>query len=276
MTDVPKLTILIGPQTRMAFALNAHIRENRPYLTGKGMTVLPSRLASPLVRRALDARPLDERKAEFDKATENRPAFLAAINLLGPPHAGLVRGELFPDAEVSLAGLDPIVGDARIVLAIEPLPAFFLAAPSDPLEDRVRKTSWEVLYELSWYELLAELVELLPEASFLVLTGARETLNVAELLRRLLGDESENVPLPHILLRHLISETGHAVLDRMVERGKPDPETLSDLYQSFVLRPTLQDLRERLGIDKTTSILMDQRFEEDLERIATLPRVEVF
>ena len=55
MTDLPKLTILLGPQTRMAFALNAHIRENRPYLTGKGMTVLPSRLASPLVRRALDA-----------------------------------------------------------------------------------------------------------------------------------------------------------------------------------------------------------------------------
>ena len=275
MTDLPKLTILLGPQTRMAFALNAHIRENRPYLTGKGMTVLPSRLASPLVRRALDGRPLDERKAEFDEAVKNQPAVLAAINLLGPPHAGLVKGELFPDAEVSLAGLDPIIGDARIVMAIEPLPAFFLAAPSDPLEDRVRRTPWEVLYELSWFELLSELVELLPVASFLVVTGARQSLDVAALSRRLLGDESERVPQPYILLRHLISETGHAVLDRMVERGTPDAETLTDLYQSFAVRPTLLDLRDRLGIDKTTAILLEQRFEEDLENIAKLPRVEV-
>jgi hypothetical protein len=116
---------------------------------------------------------------------------------------------------------------------------------------------------------------LLPVASFLVVTGARENIDVADLSRRLLGDESENLPLPHILLRHLISETGHAVLDRMVERGTPDAETLADLYKSFALRPTPQDLRERLGIDKTTAILLQQRFEEDLEKIATLPRVEV-
>ena len=160
-------------------------------------------------------------------------------------------------------------------MAIEPLPAFFLAAPSDPLEDRVRKTPWEVLYELSWFELLTELVELLPAASFMVLNGARDTLDVADISRRLLGDESANLPQPHILLRHLISDTGHAVLDRMVERGTPDPETLADLYQSFALRPKRQDLRERLGMDKTTGILLEQRFDEDLEKIAKLPRVEV-
>ena len=99
--------------------------------------------------------------------------------------------------------------------------------------------------------------------------------DVAALSRRLLGDESERVPQPYILLRHLISETGHAVLDRMVERGTPDAETLTDLYQSFAVRPTLLDLRDRLGIDKTTAILLEQRFEEDLENIAKLPRVEV-
>ena len=39
MPDLPGLTIILGPQTRVSLALNAYLRDNRQYLTGKGMTV---------------------------------------------------------------------------------------------------------------------------------------------------------------------------------------------------------------------------------------------
>ncbi|MEM7631039.1 MAG: hypothetical protein AAF227_03330, partial [Pseudomonadota bacterium] len=140
----------------------------------------------------------------------------------------------------------------------------------------VRRTPWEMLYELSWHELLSELVELLPDASFLVLSGQRVGAKLPELEARLVGAINEPLPSPHALLRHLITETGVAVLDRMLANEAPDAATLLDLYGSFAQASTLQERRERLGIDKVTGILLDQRFEEDLAAIETLPRVEVF
>lgn len=276
MASLPVLTILLGPQTRVSLALNAHLRENRQHLHDQGMIALPSRLASPMVRRALDDRPLEERLAEFTAATAAGPAILSAINMFGPPQAGLAKGELFPDAELTLAGLDPIIGPARIVLAIDALPEFFLAAQSDALEDRVRKTPWEVLFELSWYDLVNELVALLPTAQFLILAGPTVGAALPRLEEALLGAAAGTLPSPYTLLRHLISETGSAVLDRMLERGAPDADTLADLFQSFAMTAPLSEQKERLGLDKVTSILLDQRFEEDLGRIAALPRVEIF
>ena len=276
MSDLPDLTILLGPQTRLSLALNAHLRENRQYLYDEGLVALPTRLASPLVRRALDDRPLEERLSEFRSAIEAGPAILSAVNMFGPPQAGLAKGELFPDAELTLAGLDPIVGPARIVLAVDVLPEFFLAAQSEALEERVRKTPWEVLFELSWYELVSELVDLLPAATFLVLAGARAGKDLRRLETMLLGRSAGSLPHPHSLLRHLVSETGAAVLDRMLARGTPDDGTLADLYQSFAVTSSLEERKERLGLDKVTGILLEQRFEEDLERIATLPRVTLF
>ncbi|MGR3515352.1 MAG: hypothetical protein ACU0GG_21520 [Paracoccaceae bacterium] len=276
MQPLPDLTILLGPQTRLSLAVNAHLRENRQYLHTRGIRALPSRLASPMVRRALDDRPLEERAAEFKAATEGRAAVLSAINMFGPPQAGLAKGELFPDAELTLAGLDPIIGGARILLAIDVLPEFFIAAQSDALEDRVRKTPWEILYELSWYELVNELVALLPSAQFLILTDAGVGRDLKKLEATLLGEAAQNMPHPYTLLRHLINSTGTAVLDRMHAQGVPEEATLTELYRSFVAVAGPAQHRERLGLDKVTGILLQQRFEEDLEKIASLPRVEVF
>lgn len=276
MTDLPPLTVLLGPQTRVALALNAHLRENRQFLSSKGITALPSRLASPILRRAVDERAEDERLEEFSERTTPRPALLSAINMFGPPEAGLSKGELFPDAELKFAGLAPLLGAARIVISIDTLPAFFLAAQSEPLEERVRRTAWEVLYELSWSELVSELVDFLPDADFMIVTGAIPGKDLARLAEELMGPHSADLPSPLTFLRHLISETGHAVLARILERGAPDAATIADLYKSFALRPTPADLRDRLGIDKLTGILLDQRFEEDIEKIAALPRVTVF
>ena len=57
------------------------------------------------------------------------------------------------------------------MLAIDPLPEFFLAAGSEGLEARVRNTGWEYLYEISWAELVREVAAMLPGSPILVLTG---------------------------------------------------------------------------------------------------------
>lgn len=274
MSDLPELTFLLGPQTFMSLALNNFVRTNRPFFA-QSLNLLPSRIASPILRRASDARPEKERVEEFEKSAANRPAFYSSVNFFGPPHAALLGGEMFPSAETMLAGLASVSANARIILCIDSLPTFFLSARSDVLESRVRRTPWELLYELSWADLIREVVETLPAAEFLVLTPNGTMRAPQTLLRCLFGPQSENAPGADVFLKTQITETGHAVLARVAESGPPGDGTLAEIYASFARRPGLNDMNERLGIDKTTSILLAQRFEEDLEEMRSFDRTEV-
>ena len=275
MDDLPPLTLLLGPQTMVSLALNTLVREHRFAFGGKGMTVMPSRIASSLIRRCLDARPLKERQADLAAELPRKPAFLSAINFFGPPEAGLAKRELFPDAEAGLAGLAELAPGARIILAVDPLPEFFLAAGSDGLENRVRRTPWEDLYELGWADLVREVVEMLPESPVLVLTGRGAGAATGDVLARLFGNGVAALPETQPFMRQMIDRTGHAVLARMLERGPPDKAMLAEVFTSFVRTPTREDIAERLGIDKVTRALLDQRFAEDIEFIRAIPGVEV-
>lgn len=275
MTAPADLTILLGPQTTAGQALNTVIRENRHRLSDAGLSTFPARLATPLLRRAYDERPHDVRIKEFETSTQRRPAFLSAVNFLGPPHAGLAQSELFPDAELALAGLAEVAPKARLIMAIDPLPAFFLAAGSSALEARVQSTPWEILYELSWADLIRAVTDTLPEAKLLILTtrGVGETHGTV--LQRLFGEYASHIAPPTGLLRYLITETGRAVLDRLEAQSAPDANTLEEIYASFALTAQPALVSEKLGIDKVTGLLLDQRFEEDLDAIRAMPRVEV-
>ena len=70
-----------------------------------------------------------------------------------------------------------------------------------------------------------------------------------------------------------MTETGRAVLDRMTDA--PGQSLFEELYDSFADRPSLADMFARLGIEKITAALLDQRYTEDLDAIAALPRAEV-
>lgn len=275
MTDLPPLTILLGPQTSVSLALNAIAREQRAVLANAGLAAWPSRLSAPLLRRCLDDRPPYERETEFATETAIRPAFMSAVNFFGPPQAGMMKGEMFPDAEKSLAGLSDIAPKARILIGIDTLPAFFLAAGSEPLEARVRRTSWEVLYDLSWADLVREIKAALPDSALIVLTPDGAGRYAEGTLRRLLGDAVDALPDRRALLRAAIADTGRAVLDRLVTEGDPPQETLAELYASFAVRPTPGNVQQRLAIDKVTAALLDQRFAEDVDAIQMLPGIEV-
>ena len=50
---------------------------------------------------------------------------------------------------------------------------------------------------------------------------------------------------------------------------------LGELYASFAVRPDPLEIRTRLGIEKITATLLDQRFADDMDAIRSLPRTEV-
>ncbi len=275
MSEVPPLTILLGPVTSVSLALNTLARTNWRILRNAGVTVHTNRPASMLLRRHLGSEPAEARALGFQQETAKRPAFLSALNFFGPPQAGLIKGEMFPDAELALAGLVDIAPVARYVICIDTLPAFFLAAGSDALEARAHRTSWEALYALSWADLAREIKAALPASDLVVLTPDGTGRRSVGILKHLFGEAAVALPDAHALLRARVGETGQAVLDRLLAEGTPSPEMLDEFQASFAVRATRADLKDRLGLDKVTTALLEQRFLEDLDVLHGLPGTEV-
>lgn len=269
------LTLLLGPQTRLGLAINALVRQQAGLFKKAGLRTLPARLSQPLMRRHLDPEEaLDARREAFSKDIEGT-TFLSAVSFLGPPPVSLGERELLPEAERWLAALGELSPSSHIILTIDRLPAFFMAAGSAPLERRVRNTPWEVLYELSWSDLIGEILVALPDCKLSVLTPGLAAVRSPETLKLLFGDAADALPDPYVLLRAVISETGHVVLDRLLAEGTPSITTLEDLSTSLSTVPTAEMIHERLGMDKLTQTLLNQRFEEDLEVIGEMAGIEV-
>lgn len=272
----PDLTVFIGPQSRHGLAVNLAVRDNRPAMIRAGLNAQPTRMASPALRALADPdKTLEERRTAFDALTAEGPAFYSALNFLGAPHKGFHKAELFPEAESQLGGLAEVAGERafRLIIAPDTLPDLFLAAGSAVLEDRVRATPWEQLYEIDWADLIADTHCALPQAEILVLTHKGTTLGGSALLERLFGSAAGAVDRRQFL-REGLTTTGQAVLDRMGETV-PSDEVSGDLYRSFADRADAALCRERLGMDRLTHRLLMQRYDEDMERISALDRVEV-
>lgn len=269
------LTLLLGPQSRLALAINSIVRQQRGVLSKGGLRALPARLAQPLIRRNLNTNePLDARREAFSEDTEG-PTFLSAVSFLGTPPVSLGERELLPEAERWLAALGELSPRSHVILTIDRLPDFFLAAGSAPLERRVRETPWETLYELSWSDLVDEILVALPDCKLSVLTPETAAVRSPETLKLLFGSASEGLPDPYALLRAMISETGHMVLERVLAEGTPKLATIEELRASFGLYADPLEAETRLGIDKLTQTLLNQRFDEDLETIRSMPGIEV-
>lgn len=270
------LTLIFGPQSTGALHLNTFIRHAGSGLTKLGLRALPTRSASPLMRRLMDSeRPFRERRADFDRETVPRPAVLAALNLFGPPDAAYAKRAFFPNFDATLGPIRKITGPSTVVLVVEPLHHLFLASGSERLEARVRTAGWETLYELGWADLVRSVSDKMEGCTILVLTPRGMALRSREVLERLFGDQVSTITDPYWLFRQSVSETGGAVLDRMLGSGTPDAAMLEDMYTSFALSPSPDVVEQRLGIEKITAMLLEQRFAEDLDAIAGLPRTEI-
>ena len=165
------LTLILGPQSTGALHLNTFVRHAGAKLAKLGLRALPTRSASPLLRRLMDSeRPFRERRADFDRETVPRPAVLAALNVFGAPEAAYAKRAFFPKVDAVLGPVRKIAGPCTVVLGVEPLHHLFLASGSDRLEARVRAAGWEELYELGWADLARSVSDNMEGCRILVLT----------------------------------------------------------------------------------------------------------
>ena len=259
------VTLLVGPQTRLACALNDVVRTSGADIAAAGVTALPNRIAAPAIRAATAADfSDDERHGSLASALclgDGHPVFLSAISLLGAPAAAYRGQELFPDA-------------ARLVVTIEPLHHFLFSLASPTLHQRVADSPWEALFEISWSDLIAELSEAFPSRQVLVLTPDAAFAGARTLLSEFFGAAGTTID-PAILQKQHLTPDGQAALTMIRAAGEPEPDILEELLAAYRATPDPGHLEARTGIDKLTSTLLDQRFLEDLSDLDALPNVRL-
>lgn len=274
--NVPDLTFLIGPHTRLALAVNASVRRARGALAAKGVTALPSRAASPLARNvALGEDTPDQRRAAFEAGIgTGRPVVLAALNFLGAPSAAIAKRELFPDMAALCLGVSKAFETTpRLVLAVEPLDQFFASAGSAPLASRVSATPWEALYEISWADLAGDIIAAIPGVDLAVMTPETALCRPQQLAEALFGAAADVVEAESWRAAHLSPE-GQAALAGM-DLTQTSESVLLDLGARLGSGPDDAEVNARFGIDRLTRTLLAQRFEEDLAAISDLPGVRM-
>jgi len=274
------VTLLVGPQTRLARSLNDAVRARRTAIAAAGVTAIPNRIAMRALRAAaVEMISDDERRTSLATSfnlRDGRPVFLSAINLLGSPTAAYRRHELFPNAERMLADQSPVLSTmvSRVVVTIEPLHHFLLSLRSPTLHRRVADSSWEALYDLGWSDLVSKLSEAFPSSRVLVATPDAAFVGARAALSELFGAAGAKID-PGLLQRPLLTPTGQAALAKIRETQEPAPDILEGLFAAFRDTPDPAELEARMGIDKLTSTLLDQRFHEDLHEIERLPNVRL-
>ncbi len=276
----PHVTLLVGPQTRLARALNDIVRTRRRAIEKAGVLAVPNRVASRALRAA-SAESQDDNAwlAALEAALQlddGRPVFLSAINFLGPPTAVYRGQELFPKAERIIAGHGSPLADvvSRIVLTVEPLHHFLLALKSPTLHHRVSVAPWETLYELSWSDLVSELSAAFPSSRVWVVTPDAAFVGADMMISEMFGAAATAID-PKILQRSQLTPEGQAALAKAGAKARPSAETLESLIAAHRDAPDRAELKKRIGIDKLTATLLDQRFQEDLHNIEKLPRVRL-
>jgi len=280
MQAKPHVTLLAGPQTRLALALNDAVRTHCDAIAVAGVTAIPNRIATRAFRAAsAENFSDDERLALLGSALslhEGRPVFLSAINLLGAPTAAYRRQELYPNAEQMIASAGATLSSivTRVVMTAEPLHHFLFSLSLPTLNQRVADSSWETLYELSWSDLISEFCEAFPLSQLLVITSDAAFVGAKTLLFELFGPAGNTFDPAHLQRPHL-TPSGKAALENIRAAGEPDPDILEGLLAAHRATPDPVELEARTGIDKLTSTLLDQRFLEDLRDLETLPNVRL-
>lgn len=273
---LPELTILMGPPTRAAYAINDQVRIHRWALATHGINAAPLRLAGPAARAlAMDEDTSETRLAAYeDRFKPDTYALWSAINLFGPARVAYRGGELLPGAAPVFLGLSRLPARPRLVITIEPLHRFFAGLGSGALSGRISKTSWDVLYELSWAELISDMRAILPEHEICVISPDAALCRAEGMAETLFGEGAGLIDVDAFRNAYLSSE-GQAALAAM----KPEQvseDILRELGHRLGNAPEPADLEARFGIDKLTATLLDKRFDEDMVAIGKIPGVAIW
>lgn len=237
--------VLIGAETPLSRALNDLARAKI-----QGVDTRPWRASRSFFETGHP--PLDGR------------AFVSGLRLLGPP---MTREGFFAQAETRLgaSGICSMEA-ATAILAIAPLSQLHVGSG----DERLARTRWEDLYALSWTDLVVRIRAVLGPVPLVVLTPRGGALQSASLIRRFFGP---GVADARALLRASLNEAGRGKLGRIEDAGRLD--AVPALYATHAETRGPAQAEKALAIDPVTFDLLEDRFAEDVARIAQMDGVEL-
>lgn len=209
-----------------------------------------------------DTRPLRRAQAflEGDGPPLGERAFLSSLRLLGPAFDGR---RLFPEAAAQVAGkLASFDTPPHLILCIAPLTDLLLAENSADAK-AFRATSWDRIYELTWVDVVTDLRRALPDYPLTVVTPRGAALQSAALLTRLFGN---GITDPRHLLRAALNTRGQDALAEAEASGAIGD--IPGIYAKHVERPDSEAAEALFGLDDVTFDLLQDRFREDVLRVA--------
>ncbi|NNJ69266.1 MAG: hypothetical protein HKP54_14670 [Boseongicola sp.] len=251
LAETPTTTLFIGAPTRLGHAVNAFVRKYATSLGQGGVTAFPNKIVTHALRAAIGDAPEPDELQNLIAAAAEKRLFLSALFAMGRPGTAVRDDELFPEAERMLSEISAVLDGqiARVVVAIEPLHHLLLSVEREQVYSRSRGVRWDVLYEVSWAELLDVVETCFTEAEIAVLTPYSIDTGPTPVLHYLFGNKGFE------LASH---EAGSAFFDA----AKDVPSCLQ--------------IREQTGLDKVACDLLLQRFREDVDAISKRSRLRVF
>ncbi len=243
-------TLFVGAPTRLGIALNDFVRLNGAALRAGGVESRPNRLVTPALRAAMGGTDVGVSLDAVMHRPPDMALFLSAIHAMGRPSTAVRKGELFPEAERMLAGAARALAGRvdRVVLAVEPVHFLIMAVGQAEFHERVRGTRWEVLYDVSWADLVVEVKAGFAQAEVVVLTPYAVTDGAGPVLHLLFGSPGFGLAA---------EAAGEALLSAARVSYEAD------------------DIKDKTGIDRVTIDLLTQRFNEDMNAMAAMDGVRV-
>lgn len=265
--DQPRLSFLLGGHTHAAVTVASFIRDNFHDLAAAGVIATRQRAAARRLQPLFETPSAENGAALLTTlgVGSSGRAFLTHLNGLGPLKTAIGEGLLYPEAEAGAAALARSFPGAelRLVIGVAALPLFFTTAKG-PMARAVRKAQWHKLYDLSWADRIEIMSDLLPDATFLILTDEGVARASAEMSKTLFG---ARVGDGDYFLNAMLIEEGRHELG--VARLGSDA-----LLARYGLKPDEEVLKAR-GIDHALTQLLNDRFAEDIARLARMSQVSV-
>ena len=191
-------------------------------------------------------------------------AVLCAFRELGQPFRD---GRFFPFAADRMAEISgKSLASFTTVVTIAPLTDLRIGSSTDRLKEMFASQSWERLYDASWADLVERIMEVLNGQPLLVLTPRGAALQSSAVMRLMFG---ANWKTPRCLLTGALPPAGQGALEKLIEAGRMD--AIPELYDRMAIRRSASDV----GLEDVTFDLLQDRFAEDVARIAQMPGVDL-
>ena len=229
----------VGARGPLGGFLFSHFAENRKFFDKAGVFFPDPVGARKVIKKSMAASipPLRLSPTDFQICDSADLAVISNEHFFAAPSNILRNGELYVQAEKKAAQLSNSLADFNVTLIFEiaPIPLFLKRVQYGELRASMERLSGDILFNLSWFELITGVLTAFPKCRVFVLDGSPTSYQLYDLL-------SEIAPLPPVqekyaeVLRQVVRDTVSAPLEKIhlewKDQGNDPCEILMNQYHS--------------------------------------------